>query len=525
MSSGNGVAYINGRVYTIDPSSPWAEAFIVGQDGNFSAIGTNKDIQAQARRENHVIHDLRGHFVMPGIHDAHVHMLMSAVAMTSHVRLPLQGLNSANVVEELEKGRCLCKYAHVQEDWLMAGGYLVDNFHREALDQAYPDTPVMIRGGAAHSAFLNTEALKRAGYDIEAEKDGQGTRYMRDEKGHLTGEMAENSLRKVSTTVPRPGPAHVKRLLKHAQDLLHRAGVTSFQEAGSNTLLLQGLRELEAEGTLKANIQTHIVYAPDWVAEESAESLHRLLNQAVTYKSKHVDTNFVKIIMDGVPLDPYWTHAGLKDDGSVEESKLLITNVTEAVQKYDALGMTMKIHCTGRGATKITLDAFEAARKANPNGPRHEMAHCSGVRDEDYKRYKDLNVTAEMSPAFFFAHPITDASGGLMDWNFPKMLRADAHVTIGSDWGAGESPDILPCLGGVVESVGNGDKSLGGKRLCRMLTLAGAEAVGKETLFGSIEVGKQANFIAVDQDLSRGEFDGASVLSTWFEGEVVYEKQ
>lgn len=112
-----------------------------------------------------------------------------------------------------------------------------------------------------------------------------------------------------------------------------------------------------------------------------------------------------------------------------------------------------------------------------------------------------------------------------MDWNFPKMLAADAHVTIGSDWGAGPSPDLLPCLGGVVASVGGGDVVLGGERLCRMLTLAGAEAVGREKEVGSIEVGKKANFIAVDKNLSRGEFEGASIVRTWFEGEVVYERE
>ena len=110
-----------------------------------------------------------------------------------------------------------------------------------------------------------------------------------------------------------------------------------------------------------------------------------------------------------------------------------------------------------------------------------------------------------------------------MDWNFPKMLAADVHVTIGSDWGAGESPDILPCLGGIVDVVGGGDRGVGGARICRMLTLAGAEAVGRESEFGSVEVGKRANFIAVNNDLSVGEFEGARVLTTWFEGEIVYE--
>lgn len=520
-----GTAYINGSVFTVNSKQPRAEAFVVSDSGVFTAVGSNDEIRAKAKQDGLIISDLQSRFIMPGIHDAHVHMLFSGIALTSHVRLPGQGLTNENVSEELRKGSCACKYANVNEDWLVAHGYLIDDFDRRILDQQYPDMPVMVRGGAGHSAFLNSTALKRAGYDIESEPDNQGTCYKRDADGHLTGEMAENGMSKAMTSLPQPGPTHINRVLVAAQKKLHAAGVTSCQEASANSLLLNGLQTMESTGTLKLEMFPHIVYAPDWIGEESSDSLHALLERAEAFKSEHVDTRFVKIILDGVPLAPYFTHAALKpEDGKVDESKLLILNVAEAIKKYDERGMTMKIHCTGNGATRTVLDAYAAARQSNPNGPRHEIAHCSGVHADDYERFRALNVTAEMSPAFFFTHPITLASGGLMDWNFAKMLGSGAHVTIGSDWGAGEEPDLLPCLDGIVEVVGGGDRRGGGEALCRMLTLAGAEAVGRDTELGSIEVGKKANFIAVDRDLSRGEFDGASVWTTWFEGEVVYEK-
>ena len=521
----NGTAYINGRIFTIDSQHPWAEAFIVSPSGFFTAVGSNDEVKAKAKTNSLITYDLRNRFIMPGLHDAHVHMLFSGIALTSHVRLPGQGLTNENVAEELRKGSCACKFANVNEDWLVAHGYLVEDFDRRVLDKEYPDTPVLIRGGAGHSAFLNSAALARAGYDIEGEPDAQGTCYKRDENGYLTGEMAENGLSKAMIAIPQPGMSHVQRVLAVAQQKLHAAGVTSCQEASSNTMLLKGLQALESTKSLRLEIFPHIVYAPDWIGEESSESLHALLDRAEAFKSTHIDTRFVKIILDGVPLVPYWTHAALKaEEGEVDESKLLILNVSEAIRKYDERGMTMKVHCTGTGATRIVLDAYAATRQSNPNGPRHEIAHCSGVHDDDYSRFRALNVTAEMSPAFFFTHPITAGSGGLMDWDFAKMRAHNAHTTIGSDWGAGEKPDILPFLDGIVEIVGGGDRQAGGGALCRMLTLAGAEAVTRENDLGSIEVGKKANFIAVDRDLSQGEFEGASVLTTWFEGEVVYEK-
>lgn len=94
---------------------------------------------------------------------------------------------------------------------------MVEDFNRESLDKDYPDTPIVIRGGAGHSAFLNTEVLKRTGYNIASEPDSQGAWYQRDKQGHLTGEMAENAMNKVLTQLSQPGLSHVKRVLKEAQ--------------------------------------------------------------------------------------------------------------------------------------------------------------------------------------------------------------------------------------------------------------------------------------------------------------------
>jgi predicted amidohydrolase YtcJ len=104
-------------------------------------------------------------------------------------------------------------------------------------------------------------------------------------------------------------------------------------------------------------------------------------------------------------------------------------------------------------------------------------------------------------------------------------------MTIGSDWILTPSPSLFDPLAHLVEKLevpalpvheGLSKKQVAAATLCRMITLGGAEAVGREGMQGSIEVGKMANFVAVDQDLSQGEFAGATVLKTWFEGRQVY---
>ncbi|KAH6643928.1 putative exoenzymes regulatory protein aepA precursor [Boeremia exigua] len=525
--AGDSTAYINAVVYTLDISNPRASGFIVSDDGFFTHVGSTHDILSVAKESRLVIVDLKGCFTMPGIHDAHMHLLFSGLGLTSNATIDMDATH-LNIAEKVKHGNCACEYINVYQDWLLASAYNNQGFpdgiaDRKYLDKLFPDQPVVVSGGAAHAMLLNTAALIQAGYDVDNEPDTHGAKFFRRPDGSLTGELAESAMAKVALAIPAPSRSHVKRALKHAIRLAHKAGVTSTQEASSNTILLQVLNEMEREGSLRLDVSTHIVHENEWLASESTESLQRLLEVADQHSSKHIDTRFVKVMMDGVPLPPLFTHAGLNEQGDIDHSMIIPENVADAILKYDKKGLTVKIHCTGNGATRHALNAIEAARKSNPDGPRHEIAHNSGVHDDDFQRYAPLNVTAEMSPAELFVHPVTAGSQGLMDWNFTKMMDAGAHITIGSDWGAVPDPSLFEHMANIVDVVGRGDRSAGGEALCRMMTLNGAMAVGREKELGSIEIGKKANFIVTSQDLSKGEFKGAKVIRTYFEGERVWD--
>jgi predicted amidohydrolase YtcJ len=148
---------------------------------------------------------------------------------------------------------------------------------------------------------------------------------------------------------------------------------------------------------------------------------------------------------------------------------------------------------------------------------------------DDVSRIARLGLTAEMSPAVWHS-PMVQAAPHLLRWPFNDILATGAHMTIGSDWILTPSPSLFDPLAHLVENLevpgpvqeGLSKKQVAAAALCRMITLGGAEAVGRHHLQGSIEVGKMANFIAVDRDFSKGEFAGATVLKTWFEGRQVY---
>lgn len=138
-----------------------------------------------------------------------------------------------------------------------------------------------------------------------------------------------------------------------------------------------------------------------------------------------------------------------------------------------------------------------------------------------------LRITAEMSPAIFHETSLTANFPLVFQWLFKNLQDAGVHVTVGSDWILPPTPELFPALSAIVERFGSDTdktaKEVGGEKICRTITLAGAEAVGRVKDMGSIKGGKKASFIAVDRNLSRGEFAGAKVLKTWFEGKVVWE--
>ncbi|KAJ5094141.1 amidohydrolase-like protein 3 [Penicillium angulare] len=540
--SSNSVAYYNGRVYTINEEQPWAEAFIVSASGIIEAIGSERDILQLASSRGLIRYDLAQKFVMPGIHDAHTHLLIASMQALNESSIGFDS-GADNIGGRIKHGVCACSYHNVAGEWVIGNFYQASFFpngipDRKYLDANYPDKPVLVREVSCHRILLNTVGLKKAGIDPINAIDPPGGFYIRRPDGSLTGEVAENAMSQVFSKLPIPPLSHAKRALQFGINMCHRYGITSCQEASANSLYLHALKELEQENQLALDVYTHIVCAPETFAMESTESLSALLDVSEGFRSKHVHTNFVKFWLDGAPLPPQFTQCDLDTAGVPEKKNMVIAwdFLEEAVEKYDARGMTCKLHVAGEGSARGALDVLETVRQKNPNGPKHELAHCSAVHPDDVPRFVKSRITAEMSPAIFH-EPVVQEIPHLLKWPFNEILQSGAQMTIGSDWLLPETPSLFDALAAIVEKVeffpggrrstalaeGRSRKERGGEILCRVISLGGAEAVGAETRSGSLEVGKVANFIALDRDLSKGEFSGATVLKTWFEGRIVYD--
>lgn len=512
--SSDSIAYLNGRVYTVDKSQPWAEAFIVTPGAKFAAVGTTAEISERAKDAQLITVDLNGSFVMPGLHDSHVHTFHSGLHLLSDVNMDWS-TNATTLTPRMHEGHAACAFHNTYADWIVGVLLEIEEYDRSMLDQDWPDNPVLLHGGGGHVKYLNTLGLERAGFDINSQPDGNHSLFARRPDGSLTGAVSgERAMGQISLAVPRPSVAHVKRALKRAASELHRNGVTSVQEAAASRLFLEATQQLDREGELKMQYASHILYRNEWLTGELRENSDEIIAMALQYASPHVDTRFVKVMMDGAPFSLRPTTSNLTPNGTIDLSTILEANIGPNLQKWDQAGMSCKVHCAGDGAIRQTLNSFAELRKLNPKGPRHEIAHCVSVQDDDFPRFRELNITAEMSPAMYFNATFPPPTRG---HNFPKMVEAENLITVGSDWAFGMKQPLLPSVAHLVDQIGV-------ERVLEMLTINGARSVGKDKVLGSISVGKTASFITVDRNLYEGDFANATVTKTWFEGEIVFDQ-
>jgi hypothetical protein len=240
-------------------------------------------------------------------------------------------------------------------------------------------------------------------------------------------------------------------------------------------------------------------------------------------------------------VEPY------SDDPSTRGAMTIGARQLERIKQAHREGIQVMAHSTSDGTTRKLLDAIEQARVNDPNPSlRHHIGHLLTVTKEDIPRFKELNVIAEFSPIWFYPTPMGELASKYYGveryarWQpIKEFIDAGVTVSVGSDWPAG-TPDADPWKGleGMITRIdpktNSGDKLGEGvslKTAIKILTINGAIAMMHEDKTGSIDAGKLADFIILDQNLfdleEAGRVDRISethVLKTIFEGKVVFDR-
>jgi predicted amidohydrolase YtcJ len=431
------------------------------------------------------------------------------------------------------------------EDWVVGGGWALPVFAdglalKETLDAATGGRPAYLSSADGHSAWVNTKALAIAGVTA-ATKDPENGRIERKPDGEPVGTLREAAMSLVGKHVPAPTAALRRQGLRLALAKLAAAGVTAVQEASASRASLETYREAEREGELTVRV-TAALATDDGRGPEQVDEMERLRAEFASPRLRPVAA---KIFADGViegrtaaMIEPYLDRPGFRGEPNLPAERL-----ATLVRRLAAGGFHVHVHAIGDRAIRETLDAMEGAAAERARGDlRFQIAHAQLIRPEDVRRFRRLGVIANFQPLWAYADPyMRDLTWpALRRELWPSMYpirsvaRTGAVLAFGSDWSVTslnpleivqvavtrQSPDEEPI------EVMQPEERIDLPEALAASTIGAAYAMGLEKEAGSIEPGKRADLVVLEQnlfDVPARRIGRTRVLMTLVEGRPVYE--
>ena len=552
------IVYRNGRIYTVNPMQPWAEAIAVS-GGRIVAIGDNNLVEGSVGKQTKVV-NLGGAFVLPGFHDCHLHphfIYRDKVAG----RLSLSPSDTQEQV--LNK---IAEYARKHpEGWIAGSVWNGANFEGGRLTAAMiekvaPGRAVWLKDTTGHNAAASKAALKLAGITRDTPSPFGGFIEKGDD-GEPTGYLSDNASAMVGGVLPGPPLEVYRKCIPMALDVVRANGVTAIGDMAGRYPIHESYKALEEEGKLNLKVMLSVGMFTegrhgDGTWEANAQPFVETVDK---YNSHLIDAKNVKFWADGTPpgltslmLESY--QGDLRGNappfyGAVTWSK----DVQETMRAYDLRGLRIHVHSVGDGTTRQVLDVFEQIRANNPHNPvKHHISHLSYVSDEDLARMGRLGITAEMSPDVWFpgvtSHACEVTLGKELNetgWPVKRIMDSGLELGFGSDWGSsGRDYSVMASLEALLTRKNPWGKAFGSYKsgeayapdqaidlpaALRMLTINGARLMQHERERGSLEVGKYADMAVLSENLfdlvkagGQDKINEVKVLKTVFEGEASF---
>lgn len=544
--------YTNGRIYTLDEASPWAAAVAVS-DGQFIAVGTVDDIASYRGDETEMV-DLAGAFAMPGIFDLHSHPFITP--WYGSMNLALTGVDTKEGMLT-----AVARYAEENPDkeWIIGGQWLLgvfpnDSPRKEWLDAVVPDRPVALLDQTGHGMWLNSKALERAGITKDTETNQLIVIHKDPDTGEPTGTINEQAIQLVERQIPQATAAQYADTISGIFEMFLSYGITAQQPAEGHRAPLDAMKLLESEQRLEQRVFVSWDWKTTLNLAYTLEDIEAQIKNRARYASEFVYPDYVKIFAGGGPfsktsllLEPYVKLAEEADyygDTNLSEKEFF-----EAFKMFDDWGVGVHVHAMGDGSIRRVVDALEAMKKENgDSGVHHKIAHSMMLSKEDIPRIAAMqDVNIDFSPPLWYPH--AGALPGLLATLGPKRtdtiypirsaLASGISVGQGADWlTANPTPDPFIAIESMITRANPFDENMPGQvnaseaitleQALYIATLGGAEVLGVEDKFGSIEVGKYADFIVLNQNLFETATDdiyGTVVDITVLNGRQVYVRQ
>jgi len=526
--------YRNGRIYTNDPASPWAEAMLVRGE-EILAVGDDDEVSALADAGAKAV-DLEKHFVMPGFNDAHVHI---AGAGEDWIAVRLNGVKS---VVELQKRLAEGAAQHKEGEWIRGSGWDHTFWpdkkfpNRQQLDEVSPKNPVILTHISGHVAVANSLALQLAGIN-KSVPNPAGGEIERDAAGEATGMLKEGAaMGLVDSKIPPPSMEQRRRGIELALADVAQHGVTSVQDNSAWEDFLT-YRAIKNDGKLSVRITEWLPFAAP------LGKLEQMRRDGGT-TDPWLRTGALKMVTDGAlgsrtaaMLAPYSDDPSTSGIMTMEPEQLRALAI-----ERDKAGFQLNFHAIGDRANRVALDVFEAAAKANgPRDRRDRIEHAQVVAASDFPRFARLQVIASMQPS----HQTSDMRWaeqrvgperikGAYAW--ATMEKFGIRLAFGTDYDVEPITPFRGLYACVTRELPTGGPQGGWQpqekisldECIRAYTSGSAYGEFMEGKKGELRAGEFADFIVLSKDLTKvepSEYVGTKVLRTVVGGRTVYSSE
>ena len=501
------VVYVAGKIRTLDPDRPEAEALAVA-GGRVLAVGSRGDVSQAAGGSARVVELPGGAVVVPGLADAHAHLANLGRTLT------IANLKGTKSVEEIVERLRAAGPASRQGDWLVGRGWDQTGWaegkrvfpDRAVLDAAFPDVPVFLTRVDGHAAWVNGEALRRAGVG-RATKDPEGGRILRRRDGESTGVLVDNAMDLVEAKLPAPTGEQLEQRMISALKKCAAVGLTSIHDAGMDLRNFELLQRWDTVGLLPLR-----VYA---MADGQGADRQTFVERG-TFKGRMLEMRSVKFWLDGaLGSRGAALHAPYTDEPSNTGLLLLTPDELESrALAFMAAGFQVNVHAIGDRANTLALDVIERASAATgARDRRHRLEHAQVMRLEDISRLSKLGVIASMQPThatsdmrWAEARVGAERIRGAYAWR--RILDSGAVLAFGSDFPVEEPDPLLGLYAARTRQDASGNPAQGwypgervsGEEALRAFTVGAAYASFAESERGMLKPAFDADFVVLSVD-------------------------
>ena len=514
----------NATIYSVDSYQTKYSSLAV-KDGKFKYVGGD-EILSNFSSQN--IINAQGLPIYPGFIDSHAHFYDLGYYLN---QVDLKNTQSLEEVID----RVVEFDVENNPNFILGRGWDQNDWNNKTfptntqLNEMFPDKPVVLRRIDGHAYLVNDSALKLAGINNLTKVEGGEIVKI---GNRLTGVLIDNSMRLVDNIIPEPSREESIQALLSAQDLALKYGLTTISDAGLTKEQIYLIDELQKDGALKIKIYAMI--------ENDPSSLEHFL-EIGPYKTDRLNVRSVKVYVDGalgsrgaLLIDDYSDRKGF--NGIIRTP---IDSVNKLALRLSGTKFQMNTHAIGDKANRIVLNAYSDAL-FDFRDPRWRIEHAQVIAKEDIELFNpkiipSVQPTHATSDMYWLNDRIGQNRANYA-YAYQELLNKSKLIAFGTDFPVEDISPIMTFysavfrkdIEGYPESGFQMENSIKRFDALSAMTSWGAYANFEEDEKGTIEVGKDADFIILDNDLLTSDeyrIPLTNTVATFINGELVFNRR